>query len=50
MPQSWTTFVHNFNESSRYSIKVFQFLNFQFEQNFISFCLIVTEIFHFMKI
>ncbi len=47
MAKSWATFVQNFNESSRYSTKVFQVLNFRFEQNFISF---MTEIFHFMKI
>ncbi len=40
MAESWVNFVHNFNESSRYSTKVFTDLNFQFEQYFISFHLI----------
>ncbi len=33
----WANFVHNFNESSRYSMKVFSVLNFSF---FAKFCLI----------
>ncbi len=37
MAERWASFVHNFNKSSRYSTKVFQVLNFYFEQNFISF-------------
>jgi hypothetical protein len=38
--KSWATFVHNFNESSWYSTKDISVLNIQFEQNFISFCIV----------
>ncbi len=40
MAESWATFVHNFNESLRYSMKVFSVLNFPFEWNFILFFLV----------
>jgi len=43
MAKSWATFFHNFNESSQHSMKVFSVLNFQFELNFISFCLFYDQ-------
>jgi hypothetical protein len=33
----WANFVHNFNESSRYTMKIFSVLNFSFLENFVSF-------------
>jgi hypothetical protein len=42
MAESWVTFVHNFNESSWYSMKVFQVLNF-WEQNFFLFRLVYDQ-------
>ncbi len=45
--ESWTTFFHNFNESSQYSTKVLGFSLNKISSNFVSF---MTEIFRFMKI
>ena len=43
MAESWANFIHNFNESSRYSMKFFSVLNFWILPNFVSFCFVYDQ-------